>query len=311
MEKNWNKGSFTGYNRPKQQDKEWATIDPITNTIYLTWTEFDSYGEKNKDCKSRILFSSSKDEGETWSNPIPLTKNEGDCLDSDSTVEGAFPAAGVDKEVYVCWMHEENIYLNISMDQGQTWLEEPKKIAKQYGGWNISIEGIHRANGFPVIMADNSNSPHKGALYVSWTDQKNGKSDTDIWIIKSTDKGKNWTDRKRVNDDSLYNNKQQFFSSMAIDQTTGNLYIIFYDRREHDDLKTDVYLAYSIDGGENFTNIKISEKPFIPNEKVFFGDYNNIDATNNIICPIWTRIDNKKTSIWTAIINYRDLSLYK
>jgi hypothetical protein len=30
-------------------------------------------------------------------------------------------------------------------------------------------------------------------------------------------------------------------------------YFIFYDRRNYDDKTTDVYLAYSVDGGETFT----------------------------------------------------------
>ena len=35
---NWNDGTYTGLNLPKQQDKQWPAIDRANNKIYLTWT---------------------------------------------------------------------------------------------------------------------------------------------------------------------------------------------------------------------------------------------------------------------------------
>ena len=98
---------------------------------------------------------------------------------------------------------------------------------------------------------------------------------------------------------------------MAIDQTTGFIYIVFYDRRDHHDLQTDVYLAWSVDGGASFKNVKISETSFVPDEKEFFGDYTNIAAHKGTITPIWTRMENGKTSIWTAVIKQSDLDKLK
>ncbi|MGE5458195.1 MAG: glycosyl hydrolase, partial [Methanococcaceae archaeon] len=70
---------------------------------------------------------------------------------------------------------------------------------------------------------------------------------------------------------------------------------------------TDVYLAYSTDGGEKFTNVKISDSSFIPDAAVFFGDYTNIAALNGKVYPIWMRMDKKNLSIWTALINSNEL----
>ena len=70
---------------------------------------------------------------------------------------------------------------------------------------------------------------------------------------------------------------------MDIDQTNGNLHFVFYDRRNYTSSLTDVFLAYSGDGGETFTNRKISESPFLPFSDIFIGDYNNITAHNNIV----------------------------
>ena len=65
-------------------------------------------------------------------------------------------------------------------------------------------------------------------------------------------------------------------------------------------------LSYSKDGGTSFTSKTISESPFIPMNDVFFGDYNNISAFDGIVRPIWTRYENNKLSIWTALINMDD-----
>lgn len=94
---------------------------------------------------------------------------------------------------------------------------------------------------------------------------------------------------------------------MTVDQATGYIYMVYYDRRDYDDNRTDVYLAYSRDGGSSFKEVKISESPFVPDPTKFFGDYDNISAHNGIITPIWTRMDKGKTSVLTAVIKDADL----
>jgi hypothetical protein len=89
---------------------------------------------------------------------------------------------------------------------------------------------------------------------------------------------------------------------MTVDQLTGYVYCVFYDRRAYSDHKTDVWLAVSKDGGQTYQNIKISDKPFEPEEKTFFGDYNHISAHNGMVRPIWTRLEGGMLSVWTALI---------
>jgi hypothetical protein len=64
-------------------------------------------------------------------------------------------------------------------------------------------------------------------------------------------------------------------------------------------------MAKSTDGGETFTNFKVSESPFTPNPSTFFGDYTNVSAANNIVRPIWARLDNSILSIYTAIVDFK------
>jgi hypothetical protein len=94
---------------------------------------------------------------------------------------------------------------------------------------------------------------------------------------------------------------------MAIDQVTGFIYIVYYDRSGDEDNQTDVYLSYSDDSGGNFKTVKISETSFVADDKATFGNYIGISAANGVITPVWTRCDEGKTSIWTAVIKQSDI----
>lgn len=297
----WTDGSGIGYIPGKQQDKEWAVVNPINNEIYVTWTQFDDYGSNNPNDSSTIRFSKSSDMGMTWSEPVRLSQTAGDCVDSDLTVEGAVPAVGPEGQIYVSWSGPAGIMFDRSIDGGVTWLENDIPVDPQPGGWDIDIPGISRSNGMPVTDCDRSNGPERGTIYINWSDTRNGMDDADIWFAKSTDGGNTWTEAKRVNDDGP--GKQQFFTWMTVDQVTGKIWIIFYDRRNHPDIATDVYMAVSGDGGDTFVNFKVSEEPFIPNDFIFFGDYTNIAAVNDTVRPVWIRLHNNELSLLTALVD--------
>lgn len=301
--KTWSDGNHPAIRENKDQDKQWMAIDPQSNHMYMTWTEFDKYGSKNPEDKSRILFSKTMDRGTSWTEPLAINQYDGDCVDSDLTTEGAVPAVGPNGEVYVTWGFDHKLYFDKSMDGGQTWMDQDRVVADQFEGWDLSVPGFGRVNGMPVTEVDLSQGPYKGRIYINWADQRNGTDDTDIWIISSDNNGDTWTTAHRVNDDDT--GKHQFFSWMDVDPHTGYVYIVFYDRRHHVDNKTDVYLAYSTDGGQTFTNQKINETSFTPDSKVFLGDYNDISAYGNRIRPIWTQMDEGGTSIWTSLLKMK------
>jgi hypothetical protein len=297
----WNDGSYMGLNGNKAQDKHWAAVDWKNNNIYVTWTQFDQYGTSNPNFKSNIMFSRSYNAGMTWSPAIQINEIPGDCVDDDNTTEGAVPAVGPEGQIYVSWAGPAGLVFDRSYDQGDTWLDEDIFVSDIGGGWAYDIPGIYRANGLPVTTCDTSGGPYNGTIYINWSDQRNGPDDTDVWLVKSTDGGDTWSQPIRVNDDPP--GKQQFFTWMAIDQTNGYLYFVFYDRRNYSNNNTDVYMARSTDGGESFTNFPVSDFPFLPSSFVFFGDYTNITAHDNVIRPIWARCQNSQMSIWTAIVD--------
>ncbi|MEO6882889.1 MAG: glycosyl hydrolase [Bacteroidia bacterium] len=309
--KHYTQDTYTGLNGKKNQDKAWGAIDLTNsnykNNIYLTWTQFDKYASTNRKDSSIILFSRSSDAGKTWTYAQRISSQAGNCLDGDSTVEGAVPCVGPSGQIYVSWAGPSGLVFNKSYDTGKTWLPHEKQIAEIPGGWDYEITGINRANGLPITACDISNSIYRGTIYVNWTDQRNGNTDTDVWLIKSSDGGESWTSPIRVNNDAP--GKQQFFTWMTIDQSNGNVYCIFYDRREHSGDTTDVYMARSTDGGNTFSNFKINKNYFVPDAETFFGDYVGLSVDNRMIRPIWMQLDKRHLEIATALINDNMLGL--
>src|SRR4030095_10365433 len=110
----WSGGTFTGENKPHLQDKEWAAVDNtfsrFRNNIYLAWTQcgqqkFNDEGASfSGDSASNIIFSFSRDGGESWSERMRINKVSGtECTYAESTVLGAMPCVGTNGEVYIAW----------------------------------------------------------------------------------------------------------------------------------------------------------------------------------------------------------------
>ncbi len=305
----WNAGTYWQFNPPKQQDKEWAITDfthgPRGNWIYVAWTEFDEYGSSSPSDSSRILFARSTDQGASFTGIKRLSRYGGNCVDEDYTTEGSVPAVGPNGEVYVAWSgplgtNNFKLFFDRSTDGGNTWLENDIIAGTQRGGWDYLVSGIYRSNGLPVTLCDISNSPYRGTIYINYTDSA-GPADHDVMVVKSTDGGTTWSAPIRINDDPA--GKEQFFTWMCIDQVTGYLYCVFYDRRNYTNTSTDVYLARSTNGGATWINERLSASPFTPNSGTFFGDYTNISAHNGVIRPIWIRLASGTLSCYTAIVN--------
>jgi len=296
----WSDGTYTGVNGIKDNDKEWAAVDLNNNYLYVSWSQFDTHGSSNPQHKSEILLSRSTDDGLTWSTPVAVSDKKGDATGGNTSTHASMPAIGQNGDVYVTWMSPDGLMFDKSDDYGETWLPNDINISNKRINWLYNVPGLIRCPSFPVISCDLSQGPNNGNIYITWADQSNGFNDTDVWMVKSLDAGITWSDAVRVNDDSA--GKHQFFPTLTIDQSNGNLYFLFYDRRNHNGTSTDVFMALSKDGGESFTNFKISENLFIATTNAFLGDYIGISATNNVIRPVWTRIDNNELSLWTALI---------
>ena len=298
----FNEGSFSKPNGSKVQDKHWIVIDPETDEIYMTWTQFDAYDSSNPKDSSFIHFAKSSDDGETWTDPVRISIKGGDCLDGDDTVEGAMPALGKDGRLYVVWSGPHGLMLRSSADLGQTWSPTEQMLFEHEGGWTIDVPDFYRSNGLPVFISDhNADSPYYGNLYLNWAIEDEETGRTSVLFSKSEDNGESWSSPVQVHKDSSEYN--HFLTWMTVDPSNGNLHFVYY-RKSRNAKATDVVWASSKNGGESFNEEVISERPFNPSGTVFFGDYLNIAAVDNVVRPVWPRMDNGKITLWTALINF-------
>lgn len=294
----------TGLFSSKDQHQVQATTDKKGN-IFVTWTEFDKYGSEDPEHKSNILFSVSGNRGKKWNDAIQINQLSGNSRDNDQTTKGAVPAVSADGKIFIAWAYDNKIYLDRSYNDGKVWLRNDIIVTEQPGGWKYDIPGFKEPAGLPVLIADRSDTRLTGMIYLNWSDQRNGENDTDIWFTSSHNGGDTWSSRIRVNDDAP--GKHQFMNSMKQDPKTGIIYIIFYDRRNYEDNNTDVYLAYSKNGGRTFKNIKISEEPFMADEPQLTGGHISIDAYDGVVVPVWTRIEKGKSQIAASVIKQEDI----
>lgn len=301
--KTWEEGAPFGLNHPKVQNNPTATVDAKGN-VWVAWTQLDKFKSDDENCQSNVFLTSSSN-GKKWAKPIHVSQTPGDCRDDDNTVKGPVPAIAPDGKAFVAWANQNKLFLDRSFSGGDLWLSNDITVGQQPGGWKMKIPGHEGANGRPVLMVDQSKSMYQGCLYLMWADQRNGENDTDVWFMRSTNFGDNWSSPMKVAVDT--SKRHQYLPSMTVDQATGYIYAVFYDRSAYEDNQNDVCVAFSTDGGISFRTTRISDSPFTCSESQMSTEYIGISAHKGVITPIWTRVDDGKPSIWTAVIKQNDL----
>jgi len=229
-----------------------------------------------------------------------------------------------------------NQYLLTKVDPDTLAVSGPYPVANMIDGENdfpVNAVGLptlcnsnFRLNSAGNLAIDPSD-PTGNTLYVVFIDNRNGSSfpsstqvtqqpadsfacprgtttDTDVFIVKSTDGGVTWTNPAthspgalRVNQDALGNGKDQWFPFAAV-APDGRLDVVFYDRRADPfNRSAHVYLGRSHDGGATWTEIRLTEVPSNMNwafdDGLFIGDYNGIAiAPDGTSYPFWTDARN-------------------
>jgi hypothetical protein len=185
------RGSFTGatftWSTPVQiqkvsnslalLDKEWIAVDSLSGNVYCSY----SYFAGNSD---EIRFQRSTNSGQTWSTPITMSSSADAGL-----VQGSRPAVGPSGEVYVTWhaigestnplgIGPDHLRVRRSGNAGLSFAPETTP-ADLYSNFGSGGPGFNRGLGitFPGIAVDRSNGPHRGRVYVSWSEAVNFAND--------------------------------------------------------------------------------------------------------------------------------------
>lgn len=278
------------------EDKEWMICDltkgssPYKNNLYISWTRFGT--------PAGILCTKSTNGGVNWSSPVQVSSGGG--------VQGSDPAIGPNGEVYVVWVGgtatQDIIYFNKSTNGGTSFGTEQNIAQGLSPNITISSSGVT----FPSIDCDLSGGPRNGYLYTVWCDARNG--DPDVFLIRSSNGGTNWSTPVRINDDAVGNGKLQCWPWISVNEQ-GNIAILYYDSRNSTSTNViDAWLARSTDGGLTFINERLSSTNFTassPNTDVRFGDYINVDYSGSRIATVWTdqRAGGINQEIYTAVVD--------
>ncbi|MBL7774175.1 MAG: exo-alpha-sialidase [Chitinophagaceae bacterium] len=280
--KKWSKGVGIGFNG-KMQDKPWVHQNKhqtarFKHRIYVSWTEFDRYESSAPEDSSRIKIAWS-DDGETFSNPVTVSDLSGNCLDGDSTVEGATTVSDSQGNVYMAWAGYERIYFDKSLDGGQTWGAD-QRIGNAPQGWDLKVPNFMRTNGLPFLSIDSSNNLY---LITAFEDSSLNR----VFFTRSKDLGKTWDDFFPLQQAPA---AHYVCPHAIVDPITQTYYAIYYKIEAN---KVDVLLSYKKQHEEGFHTLKVSDEPFeLSNPKRFLGDYISVDARNNTLALAWTALEN-------------------
>ncbi len=291
-------------------DKGHMAIDG--NNIYVGLTDFASFPG------SPVIISRSTDNGGTFSNPINISEEI-----TNHFSMGVNLAIGPNGEVYAAWAigedwdywvpsthASEGIGFNKSIDDGENW-QIPNRIFDIDGSrnrWFDKNPGGQpiRTNDFPSIVVDRSGRERDGTIYMVWGAKGQAPDRADIFFSKSTNEGVSWSTPVIIHDDNTSND--QWFPWITVDDL-GIIHIVFYDsRNDPNNQLTEVWVAQSIDGGQSFTNFRVSDVAFTPTPIPwtaygYMGDYIGIASRPGKVYTSW--MDNR-TGIYQAYVDIID-----
>lgn len=297
------------------EDKYYIEIDnsptsPYRGYIYTPWKRVI-----DRDSSTQIVFTRSLDGGLTWSVPIPVSpRKSGTSL--DTTFGQSFPISttGPDGTIYVCWNDGpiRSIGFARSSDAGLTFTQ-PRYPVQGYPTLGTArrvgesvyhvLKETFRAETYPTLMADNSQSPRRGWLYLAWAA---GRS-PDIYFTRSTDRGETWSEPKIIHSNPA---NDQWWPWLSVDETTGDIGVMYSDsRNDPENILIDTYVSYSSDGGDTWIDRRVTDmmSDFRDNpyqQNVFAGDYSGNAFHDGKIYPSFldTRTDN---DVYTAVVDLR------
>lgn len=275
-------------------DKPMIAADNVStsaykNNLYCAWGS------------THIQFNRSTNGGVSFSTPVVLPPNSS---------QGANVQTGPNGEVYLCFADYGNgpgpatdIEFLYSTDGGATLI----------GGVTFNFTGIRtnpdpdplfnniRVNDFPSMAIDKSTGPHSGRRYIVVAGKENGNGKAVIYLTY-TDDNVHFSQLKEI---SIPNATQSWFPWIAVDDTNGDIYVDYYAFDTSTQWETNTYVAYSNDGGNTFSNQKVSDvshtTAVIPGYlDGYTGDYIGIIAHGGKALAAWA---DDRSGTWQVYVS--------
>ncbi|WP_042203180.1 sialidase family protein [Paenibacillus camerounensis] len=265
----------SGYGTYINNDETNVIIDVGQSSPYLgnIYVSYNHQFNVDNGGSSTAFFSRSQDGGITWNQPIVLSS----IADQVERPDVAFDLTG---NVYGAWITTNlpsRFMVRLSRDGGSSFgnavlvsLVTPVPTVLPVTGYAF------RVLTFANVSTDRSSGQFSGRAYAVWQDFRQGYSD--ILMSFSDDTGTTWSDPLSITGAPA--GSQNFFPAIDVDPLLGVVNIIYYSN-QIDGFLLDVYVARSINGGQNFTNTRITNTSFSPNAGsptpvTVIGDYIDI-----------------------------------
>lgn len=252
-------------------DKEWLAVDdtggPFDGNVYVFWQKM----EKLPSAPSIIYFARSRDRGLTWDEPMPLTAP---AYSGTSLID-----VGPDGEIYVIYMRAGEGYLSrVSWDGGASF-SEPLQLIPPTALAGGPVDGTAiRFPGFPHLVVDRSDGPHRGNAYfvhLMNSRRPDGTSAKAIGVSRSIDRGLTWSAEREISASSA---GDAFFPMAAVDRSTGDLVVAWYDRRDSPGAaRAKIRATRSTDGGSTYEPPRAVTGEFSL-QTSWIGDYYSLAA---------------------------------
>jgi hypothetical protein len=280
-------------------DKNHMWIDnkitsPYEGNLYVAWTDFGGTDD------TQIKITRSVNDGVSWSAPLNISG----AINAGSHNQGVNIQTGPNGEVYAAWAvyddfptDETAIGFTKSTNGGVSYQTASRIITNIRGIRTTGVSKNHRVNSFPVMAVDISNGPNSGNIYIVWTNTGtpgiNTGTNKSVYMARSTNGGTTWSTPIRVNQGPNVAGKEAYFPWITCDPETGVLSVVFYDDRNTTSTQCEVFVAYSVDAGNNWTDFQVSDVAFTPSAipglaTGYMGDYLGITSRGGKVYPCWT-----------------------
>jgi hypothetical protein len=225
-------------------DKEWIIADPVSGTVYVTWTQF-TFDAAGNFLESPVVESASRDFGRTWSAMHRVAPSLNGFTGGITPFgSGSNPQVGNDGTLYVAYetsvcatvacnapTDHDAVVMAVSKDGGLTYHNSEVSLDFDFPfsndvGNNVVTGENFRMNSFPQLAYDRLTN----RLWVTWADDRNGqyvngqsvRSNSDVFLAQSTG-GVHWSSPAKIGTGS-----DEFYPAVAA--LAGQVAVSFYSR---------------------------------------------------------------------------------
>jgi hypothetical protein len=270
-------------------------VDPDTGRVIISWSNFTPLAPGGVEISIAYSDNALTGNPPAWSTRRVVAKAP---QDGQSTVPRF--VGGGSQSVYLAWErfpfpgtlhgYGQQIGFSVSNDNGATW-SAPADITPEFLTMD-EVLGNDRVNSAPSMAVDNSPGPHHGNVYVVYSNNTS-RDGADVVLLRSINNGATFLEPVILNSRPAAD-RAQWFPYLAVDNTTGRVYVTYYDQgiATSGDL-TEVTVVYSDDGGVTWSRpLPLTSRPFHagygndatqPN----LGDYNQAVAQSGEFFAVW------------------------